>query len=834
MARMFKNTQSKIQQETPKANMLKKFGGNFRKAFSKKKQPAAQMACEAHVQDVQPETKALPNLTAEVTELPSTENRPDFAPTHVGVDEEMQVWDNTSQELAAAGARDRAVNSLRPVSQEAQKEAPLQSRVGVATSTSQESTPSSSSGNSTPTSMDGLNTDRNTLRRSNSVPPSSSSPATGASSDTLYNTPRHSDTSPLPSLIKFHQAVDEHRGSSGKCQKALAEYLNSGETEKADTEWAALVEWIKIGHQAEVNNLETEHAAKVEKLHQERSEARRRLELRNRELRAMKREMKDLKVSLEETNKVQKEIQPGLNPESADGSDAESVDEDEGGVDLSANNVAPTNAAEDSRGMAVGGVKDADRGRNYAKDDKQETKEPRNETAKDNREHQRALKQQLLEDSAPEFTESQTGAQAVQPAAIGEFETSNAQQAMIDFDGDNQERLIDVKELQDYNRALKANLAFTREVIGHLTTEAESAKGEINNLRGENHFAQLEVGHCNAANAYYRAAAEDDNPARTAHIDGLLKRKDEAHAELERRAAECAVELAEEKMERAVDDVYSARHIQGLKKELAHRVNMIRALTEGKAILKQQNDEILRMFKGKILQNDTVKAFLHDNDTIQKDNALLIKMINERHCYVLEAEKGIADLKAEKIMDEHTAQADRLKQRQLQQSLNGLTYINHHLNTKVEIREEMHEELKEQLERQLSQQADEIQRLLAHGADDELTRRLHSQSGQIAFLDAELTRAHSLAQQWRLRAVELRGDFCPLYNGDEVGDWDAEETRWRLVHAERQNADLQRAVRRLEREGRGARVLEREHDGSKWLGDRAEARREMERASGME
>lgn len=38
MGRMFKKTQSKVQQETPKANMLKKFGGKFKKAFSKKQQ----------------------------------------------------------------------------------------------------------------------------------------------------------------------------------------------------------------------------------------------------------------------------------------------------------------------------------------------------------------------------------------------------------------------------------------------------------------------------------------------------------------------------------------------------------------------------------------------------------------------------------------------------------------------------------------------------------------------------------------------------------------------------------------------------------------------------
>ena len=38
MARLFKKVQSEVQQEATKPNMMKKFGGKFKKAFSKKKQ----------------------------------------------------------------------------------------------------------------------------------------------------------------------------------------------------------------------------------------------------------------------------------------------------------------------------------------------------------------------------------------------------------------------------------------------------------------------------------------------------------------------------------------------------------------------------------------------------------------------------------------------------------------------------------------------------------------------------------------------------------------------------------------------------------------------------
>lgn len=38
MPRIFKKAQSGVQQETAKSNMLKRFGGKFKKAFSKTKQ----------------------------------------------------------------------------------------------------------------------------------------------------------------------------------------------------------------------------------------------------------------------------------------------------------------------------------------------------------------------------------------------------------------------------------------------------------------------------------------------------------------------------------------------------------------------------------------------------------------------------------------------------------------------------------------------------------------------------------------------------------------------------------------------------------------------------
>lgn len=440
------------------------------------------------------------------------------------------------------------------------------------------------------------------------------------------------------------------------------------------------------------------------------------------------------------------------------------------------------------------------------------------------KEFQRALKQQLMEDSVPEIPVS---SEAEHPAAMAEF-IEESSQMPVNVKHNNKAQFAEVGDLQNHNKALQSVVEHTRGVIYELQTEAELKDEVISKLKAENHFAQLEVGHCNAANACYRAAMEDRNPALTAHLDGLLKRKDEAYAELEMRAAECAEQLAEEQTQRALERMYSEKNIQGLRNELAYRFNLIGTLIEGKDVLKKQNDCIFEMFKGKITENDAIEAFYRDYETIQKDNTLMIKMVNERQCYVLDAERGVADLKAEKIMDEHAANADKLEHRQIRQNVNGLMYINHQLNAKIDFQDEIREELRTELEGQLKQQATEIQHLLQWGANDWLERRQQAQERQISAQNQEITKLNSLANHWRIRAMEQQDDFCPMGNWEEVTDWNAEDARWRLWNAERKVEQLQRERRQLIREGKRPEVREVGHDGSNWLRDRAEATRVME------
>lgn len=585
------------------------------------------------------------------------------------------------------------------------------------------------------------------------------------------------------------------------------------------------MEWTKIGHQSELRILEKKYAAEVVQLQKQRSEARRSLELRNRELRAMKREMRRLNESLEEAAKDQEEKQPAHNPHPAEQSDAESVDQDEGGVLLTNDNAVPAKKVHDKE---------------TANEGKQQAMASKKETAEEKQKRQQALKQQLMEDSIPEASSvAEAG-----PSAPTQKTTA----------------------IMHHQRALQAIPIFARDVIDNLQVDAEAMEEEIKVLKAQNHFAQLEVGHCHAANACYRDAAEDDNPARTAHLDGLLKRKDEAYVELEERAAECAKLLAEEKKQRAIEKEYSEAEIRGMHKELAHRFKVIEALTEGRDVLKAQNDWVFQMFQGKIFHNDVIEAFLRDYHVIQKDNSLLIKMIKEHQCYMVGTEKQLADLRAEKIANDHAAHVEYLEHRQTQQSLNGLTYVNSQLNAKIDFQDEIREELKVELEGRIQTQAAEIEQILLSGADNWLIQRQQAQDRQIDSLNAKITEYYSIANQWRTRSIEQDDRFCPLNNYQEVADFHAEETRWRLTEAERQVVRLQRVVREMDKERKGKareqqvvgdmsgdrkgkgkeremlevngdskgkgkekEVLEIGHDGSNWLRDRAEEEKVREK-----
>ncbi len=675
-------------------------------------QSPAQKPNEVGVQDVQPEV-AMPTGILKENELASEFKSPDVTPTYVCVSEQSQYSDNTSQDLAATASWNSMVPPLGLVSQNAPPVALSKVSVEPAPATPQNSTESLGySGSYVSSSECRFNTgelcsmqwlnqlltygtaDRKRVLRSCSSPPSPSPPTTGASSETLFNTPRHSNTSSPFSLAKFRQVLDEHTGPKRVCHNALAEYLKGEEAEQDQTEWVSLVEWIKISNQSEVIKLQKDHATTVEKLRQERSKERRGLELRNREVRALKREMKELKKSIEETTKEKEQIQPTPNSDSADDSDAESVDEEEGGVALATKNSAPTNNVESARedtGDAVQEVEVVYHGMRIENEGMSQVKTSKKEATEEKKKLQQALKQQLMEDSIPEAL---LQVEADHPAAIGDPQVESSSQNAAASKGNNKTSFTDLEDLQTHNKALQNNLAFTREVIHTMQTEAESRESELQELQQQNHSAQLEFARLHAANAQYRSILEDTdhNPARTAHLDGLLKRKDEAITHLESHAAEVLEHLDAEKHARATDNAYFDSQNQGLKNELAHRLNTIAALIAGRDILRRHNDGVHNMLRGRITTSDAVAAFNRDHDALVSDHALLSQIANERRCYVLDAENAVGKLKAEILAVELAQQKEVREHRDTQRRCNGLVAVNGELEARLEIRAEIRDE----------------------------------------------------------------------------------------------------------------------------------------------
>ena len=447
---------------------------------------------------------------------------------------------------------------------------------------------------------------------------------------------------------------------SKECHEARFESLKLGEEEEKNAEWLALLKWMEVSHQADVTNLKNGHAAEVQQLKQDRSQVRRKLEMKSRELKASKREVKELEHTIEELTKGREETPSAVHSQCGDESREEVMDEEEGGVALANHHVATTVEASD--GACVGpssGKDDADLAPRYTKEQKGKWKESAGE----------------------------------EPAIPTSLATTNINDN--DNDNNNKDLLAQLHHLRTHNDVLTTNLTSSRQHTALLTSALATATAEIAQLKANIHFAQRELGQLLAANACYRNIIEDNDdvdPARTAHVDGLLKRKDEAFADLEERARECAEELREERKRRRGEGIYYIKGMQGLEGELAHRVNVIEALSESRDEMKKLNEEIVGFFRGKIFQDDALKIILRDYDLLQRDNVRLNHSLNERRCYVLDAAKEVAEISAQAIATEHEMEKERLVHRTTVQDLNGLTLMNNQLKAKLEMAEEMIEE----------------------------------------------------------------------------------------------------------------------------------------------
>ncbi|KAM0805014.1 hypothetical protein BDR22DRAFT_959573 [Usnea florida] len=719
--------------KTSKTNFVEKFGAKFRKAFSNLRLSQAHSPKEDFVQKFHPTITTHPSLFPTDRGSPLRERGQgviqeqfDVGVVHVGDDSHIQDTilagtgpsehstshvgnhdESTHENISVAQGlglgvylRDHAVTAAPETTDppvDTAVEESQQEKVHEAHVTGQPSTPTLSHAVK--------------ARRSSCPPAFTSSPESDHSSETLFSTPRHSQTPNSPIYIDFHRVVDNHISLDSHCWLVLAQHLMAEEQDVERTTLTMMVEWMKLSHQAEVADLQSQvftaetilaardvdlandkddHDAAVKtitSLKDERSVLRKRLSECNTALRKANKEIKDLKKSGEDV---------------------------------------------------------------------------------------------LEQRSVVESTQDAPGPSLSRTGATGKGKGKAS--ALNDKKEDNAAR---VHELEKQKEALTENLEYATEEVARLRSEAQTREREVTELRRQENFSRNETGHLHAMNAFYRHEMENENPARTARVDGHLKRKDERIFQLEVLAAEIADQLSKEKNDRAVERVYAQGKISGLEKDVGNQSNEIAKLTESCDALKEQKEEVFQMFRSRIMPSDVDAAFRHDYDVVLNDNKILAKIVQERQTSLSAAESPLTDLRAENLTLKQAAQATQLSLQEKQTTINSLEASHAQLADRLHIATEMHTEAQQSLTQHSAQQAAEITRLLSHGANDGLTRRFQAATHELAACHAEIRRLDSAASQWQVRALEVRGDWCPMLNQQEVRDWGSEEARWRLSWAER-------------------------------------------------
>lgn len=636
-----------------------------------------------------------------------------------------------------------------------------------------------------------------------SSPPRSPFPNDGLSS-TLVNTSRRSSALPSPALTNFLRAIDQHRLMSEKLHQAQIDHLEAEAKVANDDEWAAIVAWREIAHQAEIADLKyqvfvaetttqsrenelddqkEDYEAEVEALKEERDDALRRAASANYKLEIKDTKIKSLQSSAKEASKEKKALQSQLKSQSLEASTLQAkIDE--------------------------------------LQQEKSDIRQALDEA------------QKLIKHFTPtannleaEYNELEAKCDS-QATQIGELEAMNTQLRMNAPHFNDYKTEKKVQELEQRNKQLIKSLEFVR---GQLTVEGE----ETAKVRAELKGAGIEVGLCHLLNAGYRNELEDANPSRTAHLDGHLKRKDEVIRELDGKIADYAAQLAEEKKLRAAAEAYSSAKIRGLEQELAYRSNVVDALTSSRDSFAQQKDQVFEMLKGRIFHDDVVKALCEDHESIRKDDAFLISLLQSRECRIAEAAQDAANVRAEKVTLEHDAETTKRKQQAMQAEINGLYAHQARLKWIVEVQPGILQKANDNLAKKNEEQAQRIETIFREGPFSVLLQDIGAKEHEISRLCAEINRLNGIAHQLQMRIKESGPNFCHWYDGGMV-DWSAEESRLRLKVAERTVLELKEQLTKLIGEDKVLDMLKPEDERSQWLNERVEALKERKKWSKVE
>lgn len=250
-------------------------------------------------------------------------------------------------------------------------------------------------------------------------------------------------------------------------------------------------------------------------------------------------------------------------------------------------------------------------------------------------------------------------------------------------------------------------------------------------FREAEHFQKLAL-------QYY--CALEGSPEQAANLDGILKRKDEAHEDLLRRYNECAKKRAEHQMMRDVDREHFLGVRATLKKEIVNKKQEIEGLKVSCHGFQIQLEDIRDMLTRQLYPEDVVKAMNAEYELRKKDNDYLIKMVRAREVDVEERMAEIAPLKAQIVELENAVEAGAHQQEELQALINGKDMCNGVLREELVTQGGLLGGKICDLEARLQVESQRLKDLLQNTASPSVQRCIDSKDREIGNLRSEIRR----------------------------------------------------------------------------------------------
>ena len=168
-------------------------------------------------------------------------------------------------------------------------------------------------------------------------------------------------------------------------------------------------------------------------------------------------------------------------------------------------------------------------------------------------------------------------------------------------------------------------------------------------------------------------ASRENQPELTAHLDGLLKLKDEVNDDLRARYQQCAEQRMESEKMRAIDREHFLGVRAELQRDLATQKEEIGGLKDCREKFRWESEQIRELFARKIFKDDVVEVINAEHEALKNDNAFLISMVGAREAHVKEAMAKLPPLEVKIIELESAMEKSQAKQTELQAEVNGLT-----------------------------------------------------------------------------------------------------------------------------------------------------------------